>query len=530
MATELHDLRPATPISAAGQKWIDDTLGRLTLAQKAAQCLVILPSATTDGTPDDATFAAVRGGLGVLHSITDLTASTAARYHSTVGSASVDAGLPPVFITGNLEAGVGYSLGATGTDFPYPRGIGMSGDEDLAYRVARRAAEEARTLGYRWTLSPCVDVVTTPDDPILGVRAYGVDAPATSALGSAQIRGYQDAGVLATAKHFPGHGDSAVDSHLDLPRIDRTSEDHAEVHLAPFRSAIDAGVASIMVAHVVLPALGVDEPASLSSLVNTGWLREELGYDGLIITDSLRMKAVAARYDAGTAAVLALRAGADVANVKCPADQFPAVLAHVVGAVKAGELSESALDAAVARLLAARWRAGADRPVEYDEAIATRYDPPLEWNDEDRRSTVTVSTARPVTHPLRPGTSYAVIGDTGLARRVTELIRERGFAAHLVADRPTAATLAAAAAQTAEPSLIPVVQPSLPMTGDERRQLTEATATPGVARAVVAVLVNSAAEADSLPDTGCPLVTMPAVDAFEMVTDAAVRAAVDALC
>ncbi|WP_276320663.1 glycoside hydrolase family 3 protein, partial [Phytoactinopolyspora endophytica] len=330
-----------------------------------------------------------------------------------MGALSVDAGLPPVFVTGNLEAGVGYSLGATGTDFPYPRGIGMAGSEELAYRVARQAADEARALGYRWTFSPCIDVVTTEEDPILGVRAYGVDAGGTSALGAAQIKGYQDAGVLATAKHFPGHGDSTVDSHLDLPRIDRSPDDHDAVHLAPFRAAIDAGVASIMVAHVVLPGLGVDEPASLSSLVNRGWLRDRLGFAGVIITDSLRMKAIAARYDPGTAAVLSLRAGADVANVKCPAGAFPAVLTRVVSAVRAGELSEATLDAALRRLLAAKWRAGADSPAGFDEAAVAHFDEPLEWDDALRRSTVSVRhTVSPQAHTLRHGISHVVVGDT----------------------------------------------------------------------------------------------------------------------
>ncbi|NED96642.1 hypothetical protein G1H11_15135 [Phytoactinopolyspora alkaliphila] len=519
-------LHPSAPLTPDGHAWVDGWLDRLTPVQKAAQCLVVLPGATTDGMPDEATIAALRGGLGTLHSITDLRASQAARYHAVVGEVSSDAGFPPVFVTGNLEAGVGYSLGATGTDFPYPRGIGMAGSAALAYRAARQAAEEAYALGYRWTLSPCIDVVTTPDDPILGVRAYGVDASGTSALGTAQIRGYQDAGVLATAKHYPGHGDSAVDSHLDLPRIDRSAHDHESVHLAPFRAAAEAGVASIMVAHVVLPGLGIDVPASLSPEVNRGWLRDELGYTGVIITDSLRMRAVAARYDAGAAALLALHAGADVANVKCPAEDFPAVLTRLSDAIDSGELDEATLDAAFRRLLEARWRCGAHEPASFDASEARRYDPPLEWDDELRGATVSV---RGDGDGLRRDGTNVVMGDTALASRTTELIRERGFPVTLVASRPTASSLAAVATDASIDTVVPVFSPSLPITAQERQEISTATTSEEVRAKIAAVLVNSALDAADLPDTGTALVSLPAVDPFEMVTDAAVRAAIDVL-
>jgi beta-glucosidase-like glycosyl hydrolase len=299
------------------ETWVGRHLESLSPRQKLAQLLVAVPG-MADGRPDQATRAALGEGLGVLHGLRGTSVSGAARYHIEVTGLAADLGLPPALVAANLESGVGYTLGGGGTDFPYPRGIGHLDDAEIARDLAEQAAREARLVGFHWTLSPCVDVPTTPDDPILGVRAFGLDAERTAILGAAQIRGYQTGGLLATAKHFPGHGDSPTDTHLDLASLPRTPEEHEQVHLPPFRAAIAAGVASVMVAHVALPGLGVDVPASLSPLVNRTWLRADLAYDGIIVTDALHMGAIAKGWSIADSAVASLAAGADVANVQMP--------------------------------------------------------------------------------------------------------------------------------------------------------------------------------------------------------------------
>jgi beta-glucosidase-like glycosyl hydrolase len=508
-------------------RWVDTVLGRLSPREKLAQRVLVLPG-VADGGPDPATRQALQAGVGALHSVTTMAASAAARYHNAVLEVCADATLPPALISGNLESGVAYSLGSSGTHFPYPRGLGIAGDAELAGRVASDCAAEARSLGYHWTFSPCADVVTVPDDPVLGVRAFGVPPGQTAALVAAQVRGYQAQGVLATAKHFPGHGDSSVDSHHGLPCIARNVTDHERVHLPPFQAAVAAGVASIMVAHLTLPRLGIDEPASLSATVNRQWLRQELGFAGLIVTDSLRMNAISDRYGPAEAALLALRAGADVANVKCPAAEAPRIIAHLLAALADGALSESELDDSVRRLLLARVRIGLDEPMPLSETAAARLDAPAAWSDPARPRTV---------HPPAGGRAprlsrdapHVVVGDSTLARRVAELGRDHGFRFVWDPTRVTPGALATVAARHPGASLIPVVCPGPVMTATERTAIAHALDDPAVRGRVAAAVVNSGAPATSFPGLGDRVVSAPAVDVFGVVTDAAILAALDVL-
>lgn len=501
------------------EPWIDDLLGRLTPAQKLAQLLLVVPG-VTDGRPDPATRRALELGVGVLHSVPAMPASAAAGYHNAVTEICAAAGLPSALVGGNLESGLAYSLGTAGTDFPYPRGIGLSGDPELAYRIAAAGAVEARAVGYHWTFSPCVDVITVPDDPILGIRAYGVPAEETGGLSAAQIRGYQDNGVLATAKHFPGHGDSSVDSHLDLPKVARTAAEHEEIHLAPFRASVEAGVASIMVAHLELPALGIDEPATMSATVNRQWLRADLGFTGVIITDALRMAAVAKRYDPAEGAVLSLRAGADVANAKCPAEDAPRIIDHLLGALNAGRLEEQEIDASLRRLLLARVSIGLDQPELLDLERAAALDDPLTWNDPGRAATVSAHGVPNLMDRL------VVVGDSPLAQRFAEIGAQRGLQLMLEAEPLLPGTLAKVAARHPGASLVPVFSPGTVPLAEQRSLVASALADAGGFDAVV---VNSGEPAASFADLAGRVVTAPAVDAFGIVTDAAIDATFDVL-
>ncbi len=217
---------------------------------------------------------------------------------------------------------------------------------DLARRYGACTGREARQLGLNWVLAPVCDVNNNPANPVINVRAWGEDPATAGALAAAFCHGLQAEGVLSCAKHFPGHGDTASDSHLELPLLPHDRARLETVELPPFRDAIAADVAAVMTAHLLLPALDTAHPATLSRVVLTGLLREELGFDGLIVTDALVMEAIAGRYGASEAAVLALEAGADL--VLMPGDAEGAIDA-IVAAVRDGRLPLERLEASLMR-------------------------------------------------------------------------------------------------------------------------------------------------------------------------------------
>ena len=228
--------------------------------------------------------------------------------------------------------------------------------DDIA-ELARAAAADLLSLGINWNLGPVADVNINPANPVIGVRSFGEDPEAVAEFASVWARGMQEAGVLATAKHFPGHGDTSVDSHLGLPRVDAGPERIDSVELVPFRRLIADGIASIMTAHVLFPTVEPDSlPATLSRRVLTGLLRDTLGYDGLIVTDCLEMKAVDGRYE--SLAVRAVLAGADMLCISHTPAKQEAAFDGIRAAVLDGTIPESRIDESVARIMSARARVG----------------------------------------------------------------------------------------------------------------------------------------------------------------------------
>ena len=257
----------------------------------------------------------------------------------------------PLLLCADVEEGVGQRFdGATWLVPPLALGR-LYGQEPhravaLAERYGRCTGRDARALGLNWVLGPVCDVNNNPGNPVINVRAWGEDPASAGALAAAFIRGAQSEKVLACAKHFPGHGDTSSDSHLTLPLLPHSRERLAAIELPPFEEAIAAGVASVMTAHLMLPALDPERPATLSKPVLTGLLRQELGFGGLVVTDALVMEAITGRYGAGEAAVLALEAGADL--VLMPADAAAAIAA-IAAAVASGRLSREQLEASAER-------------------------------------------------------------------------------------------------------------------------------------------------------------------------------------
>lgn len=267
----------------------------------------------------------------------------------------------PLMVGGDFERGASMRVEGT-TVFPHAMAFGAARDPALARFEGEVTAREARALGVQWIYYPVADVNNNPDNPIINIRSFGEDPQQVASLVSATIeglhadrRGY----VLATAKHFPGHGDTAVDTHLNLASITADRERLDRVELVPFRAAIAAGVDSIMTAHIAVPALApADVPATLSPAILTGLLRRDLGFTGLVVTDALEMGGIAKGFSSGEAAVRALEAGADA--LLMPADP-EAAIRGVVAAVESGRLSRRRIQESMVKLLAAKEKVGLDR-------------------------------------------------------------------------------------------------------------------------------------------------------------------------
>ena len=257
----------------------------------------------------------------------------------------------PLFIATDQEGGWVVRLKTGATVLPGNMALGATRSSELAEQAGRVTAIELAAVGINLNFAPVMDVNNNPRNPVIDRRSFGESPDLVSRLGTAYINGLQRNGVLATAKHFPGHGDTTVDSHADLPTVGHGMERIHAVELKPFRAAIEANVAAIMTAHIVYSALDAGRPATLSRSILTNLLREELGFDGLIITDDMEMKAIDERYQTGEAAVMAVEAGADIVLTLWTYENQAKVFNALVSAVKGGRISEDRINQSVRRIL-----------------------------------------------------------------------------------------------------------------------------------------------------------------------------------
>ncbi|MGW6782549.1 glycoside hydrolase family 3 protein [Streptomyces sp. NPDC054987] len=262
----------------------------------------------------------------------------------------------PLLLSTDQEHGAVARIGKPATLFPGAMALGAAGSAADARLAARVAGSELAAMGIRQDYAPVADVNVNPANPVIGVRSFGSDPRAVAELVAAQVRGYQGAGVAATAKHFPGHGDTETDSHVGLPVMRHTRAEWEELDEPPFRAAVRAGVDAIMTAHIVFPALDPSgDPATLSRPIVTGILRERLGFRGVVVTDALDMAGVRQKYGDDRVPVLALLAGCD--QLLNPPD-LPLAHRSVLAAVESGELAEDRIDESVLRILELKSRRG----------------------------------------------------------------------------------------------------------------------------------------------------------------------------
>lgn len=265
----------------------------------------------------------------------------------------------PLLVAIDQEQGVVTRVGPPVTQLPGNMALGAGRSTDDTRTAAHITGEELRAMGINQDFAPDADVNVNPANPVIGVRSFSSDPQLAADLTSAAVHGYQDdAAIAATAKHFPGHGDTAVDSHYGIPLITHTRDQWEQLDAPPFRAAIEAGVDSIMTAHIVVPSLDPSgAPATLSKPIVTGVLREQLGFDGVVYTDALTMQGVRDAHPDAEIPVLALEAGVDV--LLMPAEgAMDAAYQGVLTAVRSGRLSEDRIDQSVRRVLGLKWERG----------------------------------------------------------------------------------------------------------------------------------------------------------------------------
>ncbi|MDQ3696404.1 MAG: hypothetical protein M3373_00040 [Gemmatimonadota bacterium] len=370
-------LAACVPVSQAGPAaavtvpadWVDATLAAMTLREKAGQ--MVWPSVWGDYVSSDAEQwrqlreYITRDKIGGLTISVGSPLEIALKLNALQRMSDV-----PLLVGADVEFGAGYrarggyffpggyDLGGA-VVFPPQMAIGATGDSALAYEQGRITASEGRAIGIHVAYAPILDVNNNPANPVINTRSYGEDPGLVARLGASFIRGLQEHGMLGTGKHFPGHGDTGVNSHLALPVVNVSRARLDSVELVPFRRAVDAGVGAIMSFHGAMPALDPSgDPGTLSEDVLTGLLRNDMKFEGLIISDAMDMRGVLDKYGAREAAIRAVEAGADV--LIQPLDVRQTVDAVVAG-VTGGRYDEARINSSVRRILEAKRRLGLDR-------------------------------------------------------------------------------------------------------------------------------------------------------------------------
>ena len=369
----------------------------------------------------------------------------------------------PALISTDQEQGLVVRITEPATQFPGNMALGAARDPRLAKSAAEVTGEELRAMGINQNFAPVADVNVNPENPVIGVRSFSSNPDLAASLTEAQVNGYQREDVASTSKHFPGHGDTNVDSHTGLPVIDHTREELDSIDLPPFAAAIDAGVESIMTAHIVVPALDDSgRPATLSRPILTDLLRRQLDFEGVVVTDALDMQGVRDMFGDDRVPVEAIKAGADLMLMP---PEFDLAYRSVLQAVRSGEISERRIDQSVYRILRLKERLGLFKQPfvkehKVDRVVGKRDH--LKTADEVTERTVTLVENDTGVLPLQAGTGQrALVTGWGVATTATlgSQVRERGLAAEVLETgaAPSDAAIAGARAAAERNDLVIVV-------------------------------------------------------------------------
>lgn len=340
-------------LSRSARKWVRNTLDDMTLEEKAAQLVAIRSFGFFENPRSKEHRELLRqvrdlGVGGVVVFASEL--ETVPRLLNELQNAAEI----PLLVSADVERGLAFRVQRGTVPLPWAMAVGATRSAEAARFTGEVTAREGRALGIHWALAPVADVNNNPENPVINIRSYGEDPELVGQMVRAYIEGTQAGGMLTTAKHFPGHGDTSTDSHHTRPVVAANRERLDAVELVPFRQAIEAGVDTVMTAHVVMSAVDPEAPATLSKPVMTGLLRDELGFEGLIVTDALEMAGIRPAWT-GEAVVRSIQAGADVLLLP---RQTEVAIQSVVRAVEEGQLTEARIDQSVERVLEAKARLG----------------------------------------------------------------------------------------------------------------------------------------------------------------------------
>ena len=462
---------PGRPPHAGENGWVTSTLRHMTIEEKVGQLFVTHVYGNTVDSTDQANvdefgLATPREIIeryhlgGVLyfawtHSVDNPT--QAAGLSNGVQEVMTSTGAEiPGFVSIDQEGGLVARVLEPATQTPGNMALGATRDVQGTRDLAAIQGEELAAMGVNMNFAPVADVNVNPANPVIGVRSFSSDPGLASTLTAAQVNGYeQDAGISSTAKHFPGHGDTAVDSHYGFPVITHTREEWETIDKPPFEAAIDAGIDAIMTAHIQVPALDPSgDPATLSKPILTGILREEMGYDGVVITDALGMGGASATYPPHRVPVLALLAGVDML-LKPPDGQFDVMYNAVLDAVASGELTEERIDTSVRRILTLKESLGIVEdpyvdPAELPEHVGTQEHLDTLQQITDRSTTLVRNQRDLLPLEVDPGEDALVTGwGVSTTGTVAAELTERGIDADAVETglNPTDETIAATAKQ-----------------------------------------------------------------------------------
>jgi len=362
--------KPDLALQGDGARWVAKMMRSLSIEEKVAQMVACRYAGNFY--PADGDERAHLRDLIVRHKVGGMIIFGGDAYETAVlNNVLQKSAKVPLLIASDLERGAGNQVTGA-TLFPTIMGIGAADSEELAYEMGKRTALEGRALGIHMTYAPVVDVNVNPDNPIINTRAIGEDPEQVGRLAAAFIRGCQENGMIATAKHFPGHGDTDQDSHILLPVIKADRQRLDKVELYPYRKAIEAGVGAVMVAHLVVPALDPTPnlPATFSVAIQTELLRKEYGFRGLIVTDAMEMGGVTNSYSNTEAAEKAILAGVDI--VLLPIDPAT-VVPYLQESARAGRIPAARVNESARRILEAKARLGLHRQKTVDvESLPAR--------------------------------------------------------------------------------------------------------------------------------------------------------------